>query len=143
MLSFIWPILTSRLAGPIGAAMAVVLALSLCASCVTQKRLEREILGLRGSIEAPVVGWRARLDQCHANVSKIEGALSAANDATLAIASEGAARLQAAGKELAKAQIDTATANRRVKAFMAAPAVGDDACARSLDARDKVLELLK
>lgn len=117
--------------GPVGRWIALALAvLALLAGVhhhgVTQGAAREKAKADR-AINDPVTGWRARLNQCQANVKTLDGAVKAQNAAVAAWKAESAQRSEAAAKAVTEARKATVAANQRIGALMAAKS-GADQC---------------
>lgn len=144
ILSTAWGLLTSRLAGPIAAGVALALGLALAVQAFHLASARKDASSLRAQIEAPNTGFRDRLAACHANAVTLEGQLSdqtakvreqaAAQNAKLAEAARLAAQAEA-GRKRTQALSDQIAAYRT-------PA-GADVCADLKAADAAVLETLR
>lgn len=103
-------------------------------------RAERD--RLRTSIEAPLTGWSARLDQCRANVKTLDETLQVQNAAVDANARDAAGRIAAAEARLRRAEADHARTRRRM-ADLDQPLRDATPCGRMTEADQRFQELLR
>lgn len=134
MLSGIIGALTSRLAGPLATAAAVALALALGWQTVQLHFARSALEEAADRIE----DLNRDLGQCRANNATLSGSLARQNAALSARSAEDAQRLADAGKRLSEALKGRSDAEARAAKLLKAGPVGIDACARAMDAFDKV-----
>lgn len=120
--------LTSRLAGPIGAGLSLVLAVILAAVILTKNATISEMRGQLTTAQADLRAARDDLTQCRSNRITLEEAARRQNAAVDAAKAEGAKRLTELATELDRAKAATATAEVRAKAILARPAPTGDQC---------------
>lgn len=129
-------LLTSRLAGPIAAGVAVLLALALAVAQV-------HLAGARGDLKdarARIETLSRDLGTCRANTAALSSSLKRQNAAVTAQGKADAQRLAQAGKDLTTALRGRERAEAQAAKLMRAGPVGVDACARAIDAFETVKE---
>lgn len=139
MIGLALKLLTSRVAGPIGAGLSVVLVLSLLASCVTLKARDREI----GRLVTSEALARRSYETCKGNRLALEASLAAQGRAVEAVRLEGDRRKAQASKALEQAQKGRAGAETKAARLLSHQPAGVDACARTEAADRAVLEALR
>lgn len=130
--------LKSPLARYIGAALAVVLAI------VAFGAHERHVQRASDLVEMQAAAKLAKdnLDTCHANVTGLQAAITAQNAAVDAARADSDRRAQMLSDGLKEARRGEASVKARAAGLLAHPAVGVDACARAVSAREAVLRSL-
>lgn len=117
--------LTGRIAGPVMAGLAVVLALALAGLWLTySSRIsdrEKTISELRLSIEAPGTGWAARLGQCQGNVATLSAGFDRMAADIKRLGEETAASTAAAAKAAQAAAAESRNARQRADRVLALP----------------------
>jgi uncharacterized membrane protein len=134
--------LTSKLAGPIAGALALLFLVFGLVQWSEKKGVEHRVDTLQAQIDNPTTGWRAKLGTCSTNVDRLDAALTSQSAATEAQRAASDRAIAAATKDVAAAQKGQAVADAKVKKLLA-PAVGADACIRLLDIDQRVRETLK
>lgn len=97
---------------------------------------------VQATIDKPLTGWKARLDQCHVNVTVLNDGLTRQNAALRARSDADAARLAQASKAVSAANQATAKAEAKSKALMR-PLTGKTQCDRLLEVDARLMEALK
>lgn len=129
-------ILTSRLAGPISSAFALlflVLALTQCAGKVHQTRRA-------DAAEMALSIAQTDLTRCQDNRKDLEGKIATQNAAVEGLRHEASIRTAAAEKAVTEALKGRAGAEARAAKLLNTPPAGLDACARAMSAFDAVKE---
>jgi hypothetical protein len=124
MIALALKLLTSRIAGPIGAGVSIVLLLALLSSCALGKAKNREI----EKLTVHVAKLSADLGTCRTNKVTLQNAIDRQNAAVAALAAEGQRRAAEARKALDAAQAGVAAANKRAGQLLAIKP-GADRCA--------------
>lgn len=137
-MTVLWSILTSRLAGPIAAGVAVLLALMLGVTSIRLSAAQHTASEALQARDRAV----ASLATCQANTRSLEGAVAAQNAAVEGWREAGDAKVKVATEKLTVAIKGRAAAEARAAALMR-PAVGVDACARMESADAAILRVLK
>lgn len=144
-----WALITSRLAGPIAAAVAALLFVLLTVQTV---RIEgapffgggykAEVAALHASINDPNTGYVVTLERARANGLQFQTAANTCNAHVRDLEAEGARKTAEAQAAIQKARGDLVAANRRVATFMANAArlPGEDECTAARRAADEVNE---
>lgn len=112
-------LVTSRLAGPIGAGVSLILALSLGFVVLTKNATIAELRRDKATLTADLSNARADLQQCRANRITLEDAANRQSSAVAVANAAGAKRLEALGGELVKAEASTKAATARAAALLA------------------------
>lgn len=115
-MTLIWTILTSRLAGPIAAAVAVALACFLLATSL-------QVVGLKRAVavaEKKADNLRTDLAQCRANTNALEDAIFRQNAAVTAAKAEGDRKAALAEKAASDARAVAESHRRRADRLVAA-----------------------
>lgn len=128
MIALALKFLTSRLAGPIGAAASVVLLLALLASCASGKIKNRQIEKLTGN----VAQLSADLGTCRTNKVTLQNAIDRQNSLVTAWKADGDRRSAEAQKAVDAARAGATLASRDAARIMAIKP-GADLC-QSADA---------
>lgn len=136
MIAFIIKALTSRAAGPIGAAVAVALGLALAFAHV-QLGVTRAALK---AAEAKVERTETDLRTCRGNVAGLRASLDAQNAALTAMERDGKARAAEVAKARQATRQEAERADRAVVKLAALEPVGNDLCARMLAVDEAVKE---
>lgn len=131
--------LTSKLAGPIATAAAVVLALLLTVQTVKLAEARKSMDGLASALARAATD----LSTCRSNRAGLEASLTAQNAAVEAARQAGEQMRARSAKAVSEAQNATAAAERRAAAIMARKPVGADACQRALEADDLILGAIR
>ena len=126
-MSFILTALTSKLAGPIAAGVAVLLAIALVASSFHSHRQKVQIASLTAERNAA----QRDLGTCRANTTTLQSALTSQNAAVAAMVKAGDTSTAAANLALAQAHNATLTAEQRAGAILAAKP-GPSGCTAAL-----------
>lgn len=130
--------LKSPLARYIGAALAVVLVVIGFGAHERHVQRSSDLI----EMEAAAKLAKSNLDQCHSNVTGLQGSVDAQNAATAALKADGDRRAKMLADGLQQARQGRAGAEARAAALLTHPAVGIDACARAAAARVAVLRAL-
>lgn len=117
-MSWIIAQLTSKLAGPIGAGLSIVLALSLGWAIVSKNATIEEARKHLATVSKERDDAKADLGQCRANRLTLEDALSRQSAAVDAAKAEGEARLAALAKARDQALSSATAANLRASAIL-------------------------
>ena len=117
-MSWIIAQLTSKIAGPIGAGLSVILAISLAAVILTKNATIAETHRQLASITAERDQAKADLNQCRENRITLEEATRRQNAAVEAAKAEGDARVAALTKAADQAKASAAAANGRAAAIL-------------------------
>jgi hypothetical protein len=125
--------LTSKRAGPIATALSVILLLVAIEQHAGRRTAELRVAKLQALIDNPVMGWKARLGACEADVTSLDASLTAQSAATAALEAD---------EKPARTAVRRAPVDGRM-ARLLQPAVGGDACIRLLDIDRRVTETLK
>ena len=134
--AFLLRLLTSRLAGPIATAVALILALALAWQTV-------KLVSARSSLkraEDRIAALNRDLSTCRSNVTTLDAARKRQNDLLAARSAQDAQRLADATKRLSEAQQGRERAEARAAKLLKVGPVGVDACARAMDAFKTVKE---
>ncbi|MDO8912285.1 MAG: hypothetical protein Q8N10_03245 [Phenylobacterium sp.] len=132
-------ILTSRLAGPISSAFALlflVLALTQCVGKVHQTRRA-------DAAEMALSVAKTDLDQCQRNEAGLEASMRGQNAAVKRLETEASIRTAAAEEAVTQALRGRAGAEARAAKLLRNPPAGIDACARMESADTAVLRSLQ
>lgn len=132
-------LLTSRLAGPIAAGIAVLLALALGWQTM-------QLAAVRSHLkvaDAAAAALYRNLETCKANTATLSEAVASQNAATEAMRAETDARAKMLADGLQQARRGRAGAEARASALLTRPPAGIDACARAEAARDAVIRSLQ
>lgn len=97
---------------------------------------------VQATIDAPKIGWKARLADCHGNVDRLNASLTAQNAALKANSTADAARLAEATKAISAATQATAKAEAKAKALKR-PLTGKTQCDRLLEVDARLMESLR
>jgi hypothetical protein len=124
-----WSALTSRLAGPIAAGVAVALAVTLGMARLELAHARRQAQAAEAAVTAPVTGWAARLATCQGNGRSLQAALDGQNAAVAALKRDSAARVAASTKAASAARKTAQAAQAHAAAILAARPTSADACA--------------
>lgn len=143
MLTAAWALLTSRLAGPIAAGAALLLAALLGVTMVQKAAVTADRDRLFTSIETPKTGWRDRLATCNASVGTLEAGIEKRNDEITRLGQKADADLAAAQQSVESARRETAALNTRLNRLQSTPFKGASICERYDEADRAVLEMLK
>jgi hypothetical protein len=143
MIAAFMKFITSPVAGPLGAILAGVLALSLGVVEVQRRAAVERADQLHAAINDEETGYKVRLDRCRSNTAALTSSLQAQNEKVDALSHDSAARLKAAEAALARARTVTDKANAQIAVLMSRPPVGVDTCARVLDVDGRVKEMLE
>lgn len=120
--------LTSKLAGPIASAAAVVLLVLLVSARCTVANLEDDLRDERAAHAMTT----ANLSICHGNVTSLEGVLETQNAAVAALEAERDDAKARAEDAARRAAVANARANRSAGEVLALRPVGE-VCAAALD----------
>lgn len=112
-MSWIIAQLTSKIAGPIGAGVSLILALSLGFAIVSKNATIHELRSQLATASKDRDDARRDLNQCRANRITLEEATSRQNAAVETARAEGDARLSALAKVADQAKAAAASANAR------------------------------
>ena len=118
MMTFLWGLLTSKLAGPIAATGAAFLAVALTFQILLAGQVETD---LRHRLDAVTAG----LATCRVNYGEASSALDAQGAAVEAMRVAGALRTASAEKALQQARSETAKALSRQATLAATPEPAD------------------
>lgn len=143
MIGVAWSLLTSRMAGPVAAALAVILAIALGVTTLQKNSAVRRADKLHAEIHAPVTGYIAEAARCKANVTTLEGSLKRQSDAVAELQRQSAGRIAAAERGWRDAQRAAADARNRAERLVGSTIAGDTRCERVEDADRLVLEMLR
>jgi low affinity Fe/Cu permease len=125
MIALAIKLLTSRLAGPIGAGVSVLLALALAFIWVGKSAeigaLERSITALNAKVDQ----LTGDLTQCRANRITLEDATRRQNEAVAAAKAESAGRIAELATALDRSGREAARAHRNADRILAAQGTGD------------------
>lgn len=133
-------LLTSRLAGPIGAGLSLILAITLAATILTKNATIAEVRGQLTTAQLDLKNARADLSQCQSNRITLEEATRRQNAAVATVKAEGDRRVSELATELERAAKATAAAEARAKAILNRPTPSGDQC-KAADAL--ILELVQ
>lgn len=136
-MSWIIAQLTSKIAGPIGAGISIILAISLTAVIITKNATISEVRRQLGTVTTERDNAKADLNQCRENRITLEEATRRQNAAVDAAKSEGDARLAALSKAAGQAKASAAAANSRAASILNR---GGSTCA---DADALILETIR
>lgn len=139
MITFLWTALTSRLAGPIAAGVAVALTLALGVQSIRLHDAGVALVKTQDQLRQS----ESNLTTCRNNSTGLELSLKTQTTAVARLEREGAARLAKAESDLAAAQKGRAGAEARAAALLRTPPPGLDSCARMFGADEAVLGSLK
>lgn len=127
-------IFTSRLAGPISSAFALLFLILALSQCVAKSgeahRADRA--------EAAVVAVRSDLTRCQDSNRTLTGSLATQSAAVDGLKAEATIRTQAAEKAVTEALKGRAGAEARAAKLLKVPPAGIDACARAMSAFETV-----
>lgn len=132
-------LLTSKIAGPIGAGLSLLLLILLLTSCGQLKAKD----GVIRDQERRITSLRADLLTCQDNTGKLEASIAAQSASVAAFAEEQARRQREAETAVSEALRGRKDAEARAARLRAHQPQGVDLCARVVSADDAVLEALK
>lgn len=139
MIAFLWTALTSRAAGPIASALAILL---LGFSGCQTVRLAA-VTGQRDAAEQQLADVQSQYDRCKANRSALETSIREQNaevESFARIQSERVAAAERAAQAAAKGRVD---AQLRAAKLLKTQPQGVDACSRFMSADRAVLDSLR
>jgi uncharacterized protein HemX len=139
MIATVLKLITSRLAGPIAAGLAVVLALGLGVQTVRLHGTQKQI----AAAEVVQKATDRKLWAAEGNVSALQSGIDQQNDQILAWKADSDARLAKAEQAVTSAQTATLAAEIASARIKAHQPVGSDVCVRLLDADETFTENLK
>lgn len=131
MIALVWGALTSRLAGPIAAAVAVALACFLIAVSLQNVGLKAAVRKATAQRDAAIASYA----MCQANRVTLETAVASQNAAIEAARADDARRMREGAEAMRRARAGAVEANRRAEAIrgmVAREACGDDLILRSV-----------
>lgn len=130
----IWRIITSPLAGPIGAALFLAASLAVLALSFQVKSETRRADANLAEITRPGTGWAAQLATCQASNATLDNARATQNAEIEAFRAESARRSEASAKALRQAQDARRAAEGRITALLNRQPVSDDYCEQAREA---------
>ena len=128
-MTWLFGLITSRLAGPAASIAAVILLGLAVSQCARASRAEHA-LDLAGNALALS---EASLDTCRTNTDTLKGALGRQNAAVYALKAEGAARVAQSDKAAQAARAVAESYRRRSRDVLAAEPRTGDLCAAAVD----------
>ena len=132
-LTLIWGLLTSRLAGYIGSASAIALAVMLGVTTLKASITEGELRHQVATAESTIHTTATNLDTCKGNLADKVKAIATLDASVAAIRSEADTRTAAASVAVQQARIATAALSKR-EAAIAAEKPTADMCASTFSA---------
>lgn len=139
MIAFLWGILTSRLAGPVAAGLAVLLVIVLIVQAAQLSGVKHDLTLER---QAHLASERD-LGTARANVTTLQSAIEQQNDAVLALKAASDAKVAKAESALRIATAQRAKAEARATALLSAPLAGATELERMTLADELVLRGLQ
>jgi len=122
------------------AVIAAVLMVMLGVSYMQNRDLTAQRQALSSAINDPVTGYVAQLAQARTNVKTLEVRVAQQNEAIDKLSAESAARLATSRRELAAAQAQTRTMERKLAGFLATKPQGATLEARVRDIDDRAMK---
>lgn len=139
MIKSLLGIITSPLAGPVGAAAALLLLALALTQCS-----EKAVQSHRAAVaEKKLESSQRDLRTCQGNERDLKGSIASQNAALETLRSEATVRTAAAEKAVSDALKGRASAEARAAKLLAQPPAGIDACARAMSAFKTVKENLR
>ena len=139
MIGIAWKLLTSRLAGPVGAGVSVVLLVALVGSCASGKAKDRQI----ARIAKDVAQLSQDLGTCRSNRAGLEASLRTQGASVAAFAEEQARRQREGQKAASEARRGREAAEAKAARLLRNPPAGADECARVAAADRAVRDALQ
>lgn len=116
MFTLAWSALTSKIAGPVAAAVALALACFLVAVMLQSAGLKGKV----AKLETTVANLQVDLRQCQANRVTLEASIDRQNAAVTALSEEAARKARAADKAVRDARAVAESERRRAERALAA-----------------------
>lgn len=127
-MGFVWGLLTSKLAGPIATAAALLFLALFIDAKVDAAFTIKDLRGDLATATAERDQAKTDLTQCRTNNGNLQAGILQQGAEVLRLGAEGRARTEAAQRELDTARRASTTANRQADRVLATP-VGADQCA--------------
>lgn len=118
-------LLTSRLAGPIGAGLSLILAIALAWVWIGKDATIREVRGQLTTAQADLKAARDDLTQCRANRITLEEANRLRNEAVDKARTESAGRIAELQRAAARAEATATEARRAADRILATKGTGN------------------